>query len=75
MKNKVTPSSNIVAFDDYLLSIGKTRITGFRWRKKRVIETLNIFGRIYVTREAIAEFERRALSGEFSRNTAPIPRR
>jgi hypothetical protein len=62
-----TPStSNLVAFDSYLRALNKTRVTGFRWREKGLISTVNIFGRLYVTREAIAAFEKRALAGEFS---------
>jgi hypothetical protein len=70
-----TPStSNLVAFDSYLRALNKTRVTGFRWREKGLISTVNIFGRLYVTREAIAAFEKRALAGEFSQK-AKTPKR
>jgi hypothetical protein len=68
-----TPS-NLVAFDSYLSALSKTRVTGFRWREKGLIETVNIFGRLYVTREAIAAFEKRAMAGEFAQ-TAKTPQR
>jgi hypothetical protein len=32
-----------------------------------LIETVNIFGRVYVSQKAIEEFERRAAAGEFSK--------
>ena len=61
------PSSALVAFDTWLAELNKTRITGFRWRRDGLIETVNIHGRLYVTRESIAAFERRAIAGEFSK--------
>ena len=70
-----TPSaSNLLSFDQWLSQLNKTRVTGFRWRKAGLIETVNIFGRLYVSREAVAAFERRAMSGEFSRE-AKTPKR
>lgn len=38
----------------------------WRWRKRKWLPTINICGRQYVTREAIAEFNRRASAGEFA---------
>jgi len=65
-----TPS-NLISYDHWLNGLNKTRVTGFRWRKLGLIETVNIFGRLYVTREGVAEFERRAIAGEFSRESTP----
>lgn len=39
-----------------------------------LFETVNVFGRLYVTREAIAAFERRAIGREFARESQ-IPAR
>lgn len=69
-----TQCSNLVSFDRWLTELGKTRVTGFRWRRDGLIETKDIHGRLYVTREAIARFEARALAGEFSR-PAKTPKR
>ena len=69
-----SPASNVVSFDAWLLNIGKTRCTGFRWRKAGMIQTFNIHGRQYLTREEIAKFEQRALSGEFAKK-ATTPKR
>ena len=70
MQFRETPSpSNLVSFDSWLRGIDKTRVTGFRYRKAGLIETVNIFGRLYVTRDAVANFERRALAGEFFRES------
>jgi hypothetical protein len=32
---------------------------------------INIFGKLYITREMIAEFERRALAGELAKDIKP----
>lgn len=66
------PVSNLVAFDAWLQSINKTRVTGHRWRKIFPwLKTTNIFGRLYIDRATIAEFEARAMSGEFAKNIRP----
>ena len=57
----------LIALDDCLASVGRTHTTGWRWRKAGWLRTTNIAGRLYLTREAIAEFIRRAESGEFAR--------
>lgn len=62
-----TPTSGIVSYEKWLEEINKTHATGWRWRKQGWIETINIAGRLYVSRAAIAEFERRAAAGEFSK--------
>ena len=59
--------SNLVSFDNWLADLGKTRVTGYRWRKAGLVSIVNIHGRSYITREAIAAFERRAISGEFAK--------
>lgn len=53
------------SFHKFLAELGVTNITGWRWRKRRYIEVVNIAGRLYVTDAAVADFERRATSGEF----------
>lgn len=76
MKRHVTPSnpapSNLFCFYRYLEGRNLTRMTGYRYRQKGLIETINIFGRLYITREEIEKFERRALNGEFNK-AASIP--
>jgi hypothetical protein len=58
--------SNLIPFDDWLRSMGKSRVTGWNWRQRGVVKAANIFGRIYITRAEIARFEGRAVNGEFS---------
>jgi hypothetical protein len=60
-------STNLVAYDSWLASVPISSATGWRWRKRGWIPTVNICGRVYVSRAAIAEFERRAAAGEFAR--------
>ncbi len=66
--------SGIVAFEAWLMGIGKSNTTGWRWRTRGWIETLNISGRVYVTKEEIDRFTARAQKGEFA-TTAKVPRR
>ena len=67
-------SGNLVSFYGWLESLDKTRTTGWRWRKDGLIKTVNIFGKLYITRDEIAKFERRAMAGEFHKE-ATTPQR
>ena len=67
--------SNLLAFDRWLKDIDKTPATGWRWRKRGWINTVNICGRVFVSRQAIADFERRAASGEFAKQHITPKRR
>jgi len=60
-------ASNLVALDRWRQELGKTGATVWRWRKKGWLEVVNIAGRVYLSRQAIAEFERRAAAGEFAK--------
>lgn len=60
-------NGNLVALNSWLASLGVQPITVWRWRRKGWLPTVNISGRVYVTREAIADFERRAAAGEFAK--------
>jgi hypothetical protein len=54
-------------FDSWLRTIPASSTTGWRWRKERMIRTLNIAGRVYIAEDAIAEFMVRAERGEFAK--------
>jgi hypothetical protein len=69
-----TPASPIILFGLFLQSLGVTSPTGWRWRKLGWITTLNIAGRVYVSRDEIKRFQQRAAAGEFSK-THKTPRR
>jgi hypothetical protein len=62
------PPSDLVAYDSWLASIDRSLVTGWRWERLGLIQTVNILGRKYVSRKAIAEFEMRAGRGEFSKS-------
>ena len=66
--------TNLVLFSEFLKKLGRSESTGWRWRKEKLIATLNLCGKLYVTREEIRKFEDRAIAGEFSKAIAP-PRR
>ncbi len=65
-----TPSnanpSTLIPLDQYLRGRGLTRTTGYRYRRKGLITAVNIYGRLYLTKDEIKRFEERAIRGEFS---------
>jgi hypothetical protein len=69
-----TNRPDLVAFDRWLNSIGRSPVTGWRWRKKGWVETVNISGRTYVQRSAIDKFLARVQRGEFAK-VATVPGR
>lgn len=56
----------VIALNRWLEQIGVTPCTAWRWRCKGWLKTVNISGRQYLTQEAIDEFQRRAMAGEFA---------
>ncbi len=56
----------IISLSAWLQQVGVTPCTAWRWRKKGWVKTVNICGRQYLTQEAIDEFHRRAVAGEFA---------
>ena len=56
----------VIALNRWLEQIGVTPCTAWRWRRKGWLQTVNIAGRQYLTQEAIDEFHRRAVAGEFA---------
>jgi hypothetical protein len=68
------PASNLVSFYGWLEELGKVRATGHRWRQQFPWlneGVINVFGRLYIKRETIAEFERRAVAGELAKDIKP----
>jgi hypothetical protein len=63
-----------ISFQKFCSSIPITPMTGWRWRQRGWIETINLAGRLYCTPEAIAKFNRRSATGEFSKEHK-VPRR
>jgi hypothetical protein len=79
MKNNTAESyataGTLSSFDVFLERLNKTRTTGWRWRRDGVIQTVNVFGKLYVTEAEIARFESRAMSGEFHKSAKTPPAR
>jgi hypothetical protein len=68
--NELAP---IIALDKFLDQIGRSRTTGWRWRRNGWLTTVTIAGRPYVRREAIDRFLARAQAGEFAK-ASNVPR-
>jgi len=49
---------------------GESCVTLWRRRKLGLIKCVNIFGKVYVDLQSLAEFDRRATAGEFAK--APV---
>jgi len=54
--------------------MGVTSDTIRNWSKAGMLRTLNICGRVYITAESLAEFNRRAAAGEFAKEVRQPPR-
>jgi hypothetical protein len=61
------PVSNLVSYEKWLEEIGKTSATGWRWRRRGWLDVVNIAGRLYLDRAAIARFEEAAAAGKFAK--------
>jgi hypothetical protein len=57
----------VISLSKWLVQVGITPITAWRWRKRGWLKTVNIAGRQYLTQEAIDEFQGRAVAGEFAK--------
>jgi hypothetical protein len=61
----------LVSLNKWLCEMGVTATTGWRWRKKGVLQTVNIYGRLYISEKSIVEFHQRATAGEFATELKP----
>ena len=66
LRQEISGNGAVISLSKWLAQVGVTPITGWRWRRKGWLKTVNIAGRQYLTQEAIDEFHRRAVSGEFA---------
>jgi len=57
----------LMALDKFIERIGVTRETLVKWRRHGLLDTCNIYGRLYVTTEEATRFKRRVMSGEFAK--------
>jgi len=73
-EHNVTRQQGLQSLSNWLESLGVTSVTGWRWRRKGWITTVNIAGRQYISAEAINAFQQRAAAGEFAK-TRVVPKR
>jgi hypothetical protein len=57
----------MMSLDKFMEQTGLSPTTLWRWRKARMLNTVNIYGRQYVLRSEIARFNERAAAGEFAK--------
>lgn len=73
--NNRDPAPAVMSLPAWLAQVGVAPCTAWRWRKRGWLRTVNIAGRVYLTAEAIREFNERAERGDFAqRHTAPVRR-
>ena len=68
------PTAAMVSLSLWMEQMGVSACTVWRWRKRGILQVTNIYGRLYLSQEAIAEFNARAQRGEFAREPR-VPRR
>lgn len=62
-----------VALSEWLKRIGRSKITGIRWKAAGIISpSVNINGQDYMTDEDIARFWQRAQAGDFRKESVGI---
>lgn len=66
------PTGHLVPFASYLQKLGLSEITGWRMRRRRWIQTIEISGRIYVDEREIAAFEERARQGQYKKKAVGV---
>jgi hypothetical protein len=71
---KTDNSADFISLQKWLVQVGISATTAWRWRRAGLLKTVNIYGRAYVTRQAREEFLTRAESGEFAQEPV-TPRR
>lgn len=64
-----TPESNLIPLKNWVRAMGISSPTAWRWRKAGMFTTINIRGKLYVTKEIIAEFETKAAAGAFHQDS------
>lgn len=63
----VGSAANVMSLDAYRKKFGRSKATIWRYRKNGWLKTSNFLGKLYVTREAIADFEARIVGGELAK--------
>jgi hypothetical protein len=66
VESAIALNADMLPLKKWLREIGVAASTAWRWRREGLLKTINIYGRIYVTRKAREEFLARAEAGEFA---------
>jgi hypothetical protein len=66
---KTTPEAfaGITSASVYRRQLGVSKTTLWRYRRNGWLKTINVLGKLYVTRESIAEFEAMMCSGKLAK--------
>lgn len=70
MENGIVSTGNaagLISLRKFHAEIGVSHVTAWRWTKRGWITPINICGKPYLSAENVAEFNRRAAAGEFSK--------
>ena len=59
--------AGITSLSVYRRQLGVSKTTMWRYRRNGWLKTINVLGKLYVTRQAIAEFEAMLCSGELAK--------
>ena len=69
---KFSDQPELVSLRRFRADLGVAPSTPWRWIKRGWLDQpLNIAGRLYLSREQIDRFKRRAAAGEFARSVCP----
>ena len=60
-------ASGVKSLSTYRRELGRSKTTLWRYRRNGWLKTINVLGKLYVTRESIAEFEAMMRSGELAK--------
>ena len=60
-------ASGVKSLSTYRRELGRSKTTLWRYRRNGWLKTINVLGKLFVTREAIAEFEAMLCSGELAK--------
>ncbi len=74
MSKELNKLPAIQSFKTFCREAGISAVSGWRWRQKGYVKTINICGRPYITAQEVASFLTRAAAGEFECKPT-LPRR
>jgi len=62
----------LVPFNAFLKANGRSASTGWRWRNRGWLATIDIDGRLYISQTEIDRFHKRAAAGEFAKQGGDV---